>query len=340
MRRGSDPFLMLFTSGTTGEPKGVTLPLTALRAFRVYMQYGIGLRPSDSFWNIADPGWAYGLYYAVIGPLLLGQATTFQEALFSVDALCNVIEKYEITNLAGAPTAYRMLIAVGDKVPARLKGRLRVASSAGEPLNPEVARWFADELDCPLKDHYGQTEVAKVLLNYHDLVHPERPGSAGMPMPGFSLAVVDDQGNPLPPGEPGILAVDRTKSPLFFFAGYADREGQDWVGDYYLTGDTLEQGKDGAFSFVGRSDDLISSADYRIGPFDVKSCLIEHPAVLESAVVGKPDAERGHIVKAFVVLGDRHVGSDALAEELRLHVRGSPGRSCLPARNCLCVRIA
>lgn len=330
MRKGKDPCLMMFTSGTTGEPKGVVVPLTALRAFYIYMRYGIGLRPDDKFWNIADPGWAYGLYYAVIGPLLLGQTTTFQEAGFSVDAMCDVIEKYGITNLAGAPTAYRMLIAAGEKVPARLKGRLRVASSAGEPLNPEVARWFADELGCPLKDHYGQTEVAMVLMNHHDLAHPEGLGSAGLPMPGFSLAVVDDKGNPLPTGQQGILAVHRAKSPLFFFSGYVGREGQDWVGEYYLTGDTLEQGEDGAFSFVGRSDDLISSAGYRIGPFDVESCLIEHPAVLESAVVGKPDAERGHIVKAFVVLSEGHTASDALAEDLRLHVRGRLGGHAYP----------
>ena len=330
MCQGTDLSMMLFTSGTTGAPKGVGVPLNAMRANRMFMRYGLDLRPEDKFWNIADPGWAYGLYHGVIGPLLLGHATMFQEAPFSVDATCANILKHEITNLAGAPTAYRMLIAAGERVPNLLRGKLRVASSAGEPLNPEVVRWFADQLECPLKDQYGQTEIAMMLMNHHGLSHPERLGSAGLAMPGFSLAVVDDGGNPLPVGEQGILAVARSKSPLFFFPGYLGREGQDWVNDYYLTGDMVEQGEDGAFSFVGRSDDVISSAGYRIGPFDVESSLLEHPAVFESAAVGKADEERGHIVKAFIVLNDAFSPSDHLSEELRLHVRARLGAHAYP----------
>ena len=141
---------------------------------------------------------------------------------------------------------------------------------------------------------------------------------------------MDDQGRPQPNGEPGILAVDRTRSPLFFFPGYWGREGKDWVGDYYVTGDTVLQHDTGDFSFVGRSDDVISSAGYRIGPFDVESSLIEHPSVLESAVVGKPDAERGNIVKAFVVLGEGVEPTDELSEELRLHVRSRLGAHAYP----------
>jgi len=330
MRRGDDQFLMMFTSGTTGPPKGMAVPLKALLSFAAYMKFGIDLRPDDRFWNIADPGWAYGLYYAVIGPLLLGCATTLADGPFTVDGTCEIIEKLGITNFAGAPTAYRLMIAAGDAVPSAIRGRLRVASSAGEPLNPEVARWFDEQLDCPLHDHYGQTEVAMVLLNHHALKHAVRPGSAGRPMPGYSLAVLDEAGNALADGEQGILAVDRVRSSLFYFAGYSGREGEDWIGDFYLTGDTVERHEDGSYSFVGRSDDLISSAGYRIGPFDVESCLIEHPSVLESAVVGKPDAERGHIVKAFVVLNAGHDGSDELSETLRLHVRNRLGAHAYP----------
>ncbi|MEX0339893.1 MAG: AMP-binding protein [Arenibacterium sp.] len=329
-RQADDLFLMMFTSGTTGAPKGVGVPLKALRAIRVYMTCGIGLTEQDRYWNIADPGWAYGLYYAVIGPLLLGQATTFQEDGFSVEQTCALIRDLQITNFAAAPTVYRLLIAGGADVAGPLKGQLRVASSAGEPLNAEVIAWFRDHLDCPLKDHYGQTEMGMVMMNHHGLSHAERGGSAGIAMPGHSLAIVDETGQPQPANTPGILAVDREHSPLFFFPGYWGREGQDWVGKWYLTGDTVEQDQNGFFSFVGRSDDLISSAGYRIGPFDVESSLIEHRAVLESAVVGKPDKERGHIVKAFVVLGNGHEASDDLSEELRLYVRNRLGAHAYP----------
>lgn len=330
MRRGEDQMLMMFTSGTTGPPKGVAVPYAALPSFLTYMRYGIDLRPDDAYWNIADPGWAYGLYYAVIGPLITGNATILIDGAFSVQRISEVITRYDVTNLAGAPTAYRMMIAEGDAVPDVIAGRLRVASSAGEPLNPEVVRWFDEKLRCPLYDHYGQTEVAMMLINHHALSHPVRPGSAGFPMPGWSLAVVDENGAKVPQGEEGVLAIHRTKSSLFYFPGYEGREGQDWVGDYYLTGDSVEQNEDGSYSFVGRNDDLISTAGYRVGPFDVESCLLEHEAVLESGVVGKPDAERGHIVKAFVVLHGGQAASDALSEELRLHVRQRLGGHAYP----------
>lgn len=328
--RGDDLFLMLFTSGTTGAPKGVGVPLKALRAFQSYMTHGLDLRPGDRFWNIADPGWAYGLYYSAIGPLLLGSTVTFQEAGFSVEATCQIIREQNITNFAAAPTVYRMMIAAGDEVVDTLRGQLRVASSAGEPLNAEVIRWFEENVGVTLHDQYGQTEVGMVMMNHHGVEHAVRPGSAGLPMPGYRLTVVDEVGARVPNGTPGNLAVHRTASPLFFFPGYWGREGADWAGDYYLTGDTVEQHEAGDFSFVGRSDDVISSAGYRIGPFDVESSLIEHPVVLESAVVGKPDAERGHIVKAFVVLGKGGEPNDELTEELRLHVRGRLGAHAYP----------
>ena len=140
-----------------------------------------------------------------------------------------------------------------------------------------------------------------VLCNHHGLRHPIHPGSAGLPVPGFRLAVVDEEGEKVSPGAPGILAVDRKRSPLFWFQGYWQQEPR-WVGDYHLTGDTVEQNADGSISFVGRTDDIITSSGYRIGPYDVESALIEHPAVAEAAVVGKPDPERTELVKAFVVL--------------------------------------
>lgn len=321
LRTGDDPFLMLFTSGTTGLAKGVVVPLKALLSFQVYMQQAVGLRPEDRFWNIADPGWAYGLYYAVTGPLLLGQATTFYEGPFTVDSTYRVIQKYGITNLAGAPTAFRLLIAAGPDAAKPVKGQLRVVSSAGEALNPEVVRWFREHLDTTIHDHYGQTEVGMVLANHHALRHPVHLGAAGLALPGYRLAVVDEQGREVPQGSPGTLAVDRLRSPLFWFPGYWQQAKPSWVGDCHFTGDTVEQNADGTISFIGRGDDIITSSGYRIGPFDVESALIEHAAVAESAVVGKPDPERTELVKAFVVLRPGYEPSPQLAEELQQLVK-------------------
>ena len=321
MLRGGDPFVILFTSGTTGSPKGVRWPLNLLLPTATYMRDAIELRPEDRFWNVADPGWAYGMIYAVTGPLLLGHATTFFEGGFSVDAALRVIAGQRITNLAAAPTVYRLMMAAGDAAMAPVAGQLRVASSAGEPLNPEVVRWAERVLRVPLYDHYGQTETLMTVNNYHSLRHAVKLGAAGLAMPGFSLAVLDEELRPVPPDTPGILAIHRGKSPLFFFDGYWNAETPSFQGEWYLTGDTMQQDAEGHFFFVGRDDDIITSAGYRIGPFDVESVIIEHPAVAEVAVVGKPDPERTEIVKAFVVLRPGIEPSGALKTELQQMVR-------------------
>ncbi|GAA0601899.1 AMP-binding protein [Caenispirillum bisanense] len=322
MRSGEDPFLMMFTSGTTGLPKGVAVPLKAMVAFYEYMRFSVDLRPDDRYWNIADPGWAYGLYYAVTGPLMMGHATTLYDGPFTVDGTYKVILDNGITNLAGAPTAYRLLMGAGKEPAAPVKGKLRVVSSAGEPLNPEVIRWFDDALGCPIYDHYGQTEMGMAVCNHHALLHPVEAGSAGVPLPGFAIGVLDEETlAELPPHKPGILAIRRPASPGFWFQGYWQQETKSFRGDWYLTGDTVELNEDGSIAFVGRSDDIITSSGYRIGPFDVESALIEHPAVAETAVIGKPDPERTEIVKAFVVLRKGHEGTPALAEELQMLVK-------------------
>lgn len=321
MRRGDDPFLLMFTSGTTGLAKPLQVPLKAIVAFVSYMREAVGLRAEDRFWNLADPGWAYGLYYAVTGPLALGHATTFYEGAFSVESTCRVIREYGITNLAGSPTAYRLLLAARNEVESTIKGQLRAVSSAGEPLTPEVIRWFADGLGCTIHDHYGQTELGMVLCNHHELQHPVRLGAAGFAMPGHRVVVLDERQRELPPGQPGILALDMARSPLFWFPGYRGMATKAFVGDYYLSGDTVELNDDGSISFVGRADDVITTSGYRVGPFDVESALIEHPAVIEAAVIGKPDPERTERVKAFVVLHAGHAADDALAEALQQYVR-------------------
>ena len=214
-----------------------------------------------------------------------------------------------------------MLIAAGQAFAEPIKGRLRVVSSAGEPLNPEVIRWFAEPLQVTIHDHYGQTELGMVLCNHHGLRHPVHLGSAGFAIPGHRIVVLDEQQHELPPGQPGILAVDREQSPLCWFGGYHGVQTKAFVGKYYLSGDTVELNQDGSISFVGRSDDVITTSGYRVGPFDVESALIEHPAVIEAAVVGKPDPERTELIKAFVVLASGVEGTPELAENLRQHVR-------------------
>lgn len=316
-----DPFLLMFTSGTTGLAKPLEVPLKALIAFGRYMQDAVGLTADDAFWNIADPGWAYGLYYAIIGPLLLGHATLFYEGGFSIDSLCQIAQDYQITNLAGAPTAFRLMMAADQQQMSRLKGQFRRVSSAGEPLNPEVIRWFKQVLDVPIFDHYGQTEVGMVVCNHHRLTHPVRAGSAGFASPGYHIAIVDEQGQALGVDTPGILAIDLDKSPLMWFGGYQETRKSPFAGHYYLTGDTAEIHADGSMSFVGRSDDVITTSGYRIGPFDVESALLEHDAVIEAAVVGVPDPERTEVIKAFIILAPNYKENDQLAEQLSQFVK-------------------
>jgi acetyl-CoA synthetase len=297
------------------------VPIRAIAAFKRYLLDGVGLTGEDRFWNLADPGWAYGLYYAVVGPLALGFTTTFYDGPFAVESTYETIKTLGITSLAGSPTAYRIMMAAGADAAAAVRGKLRTVSSAGEPLNPEIIRWFAEHLDAPILDHYGQTELGIVLCNHHGIAHPVRIGSAGVAAPGHRLAVVSDELKELGPGEPGILALDRSRSPLMWFGGYLGRETSAFADNWYLTGDTCELNDDGSISFVGRSDDVITTSGYRVGPFDVESALLEHEAVLESAVIGKPDPERTEIIKAFVVLNAGYDPDASLAEALQFHVK-------------------
>jgi acetyl-CoA synthetase len=333
---GDDLLILIYTSGTTGHPKGVEVPLRALASFEAYMRFGLDVRPDDAFWNVADPGWAYGLYYALIGPLLIGHATLFYNAPFDAEAIVRMITKHGVTNLAAAPTVYRALRAAGQPAPGASL-RLRAASSAGEPLNPDVIAWSEATLGVPIHDQYGQTEHGMVVNNHHatDLAGDIRPGSMGRAMPGFRPVVVDAEGRELGSGQEGQLAIDWRASPLYWFRGYykdPERTAERFTPDgrYYLTGDAASVDADGHVFFSGRDDDLITSAGYRIGPFEVESALIGHPAVAEAAAVGKPDELRGEVVKAFVVLKPGHNGSDELAAELRQFVKANLSAHAYP----------
>ena len=319
------PFLQMFTSGTVGKSKGVSVPLSALSAFYLYMRYAIDLRADDSYWNMADPGWAYGLYYAITGPLLMGVTTYFNESGFDAANTRDFMVRHKITNLASSPTAFRMMKSSGvfgsaqDDANAKLS--LRCANSAGETLNTEVVNWVETYLNCKICDQYGQTETGMTCCEHHALAHECPVGSMGMALPGHTLVVLDDDMQVLPDGEQGQLAVVVSESPAFYFRGYSWNEKDAFADDYYLTGDVVERHSDGSYWFSGRDDDIIITAGYRVGPTDVENTVLEHEAVAESAAVGVPDEVRGHTIKSYVVLKDGIVGTDEIAKEIQDLVR-------------------
>ena len=323
------PFLQMFTSGTVGKSKGVSVPLSALSAFYLYMRYAIDLRDDDNYWNMADPGWAYGLYYAITGPLLLGVTTYFNEAGFDAVNTRDFMVRHKITNLASSPTAFRMMKSSGvfegaqnaSDNNAENQLSLRCANSAGETLNTEVVNWVETYLNCQVKDQYGQTETGMTCCAHHALTHDCPVGSMGMALPGHTLVVLDDDMNVLPDGEQGQLAVVVSQSPAFFFGGYSWNEKQAFADDYYLTGDVVERHSDGSYWFSGRDDDIIITAGYRVGPTDVENTVLEHPAVAESAAVGVPDEVRGHTIKSYVVLKEGIEGTDEIAKQIQDLVR-------------------
>ncbi|MFW2176520.1 MULTISPECIES: AMP-binding protein [unclassified Moraxella] len=318
MLTGEEPFLQMFTSGTVGKSKGVAVPLKALTAFYLYMVDAVGLTDEDNFWNMADPGWAYGLYYAITGPLLLGATTHFNEAGFNAQHTLDFIKNHKITNLAASPTAFRMMKSSGvfDKKADELPLLTRI-SSAGETLNTEVVTWINDNLDAVILDHYGQTELGMACCCHHILEHDKPIGSMGVPLAGYRLAVLDENHNEVANGVEGQLAVDVVNSPSLFFQGYTWNEKNPFENGYYLTGDMVEKHDDGTFWFSGRDDDIITTAGYRVGPTDVENTVMEHEAVVETAAIGVPDEIRGHVIKSYVVLKDGYSGSDELAKEIQ-----------------------
>ena len=330
LRSFDDDFLMMFTSGTTGLAKSVPVPLKAVLAFKGYMQHAVDLREDDSFWNLADPGWAYGLYYGITGPLSLGHSIIMDERAFSVDHAVEVIKKYRVSNLTGSPTAFRMFFGFKEKFDPSIKTHLRAVSSAGEPLTPEVIHWFNNDLNVNIYDQYGQTELGMVIANHHALEHEKKVGSAGFANPGHRFAVLDANHQEVKCGEIGTLAIDFSQSPLTWFKGYGGNNRKSFVGQYYLTGDTVKLNEIGGIDFVGRADDVITTSGYRVGPFDVESTLLECVEVLESAVIGKPDPERTEVVKAFVVLKPQHKASKELDSKLQAYVRSRLSKHAYP----------
>jgi acetyl-CoA synthetase/medium-chain acyl-CoA synthetase len=316
--RASDPALVYYTSGTTGPPKAVLHDHAWTFAQRYTALHWLGLRGDDRVWTTSDTGWAKAAYSVLFGPWSVGAEVCLYHGRFEPRRELELLAAFAPQVFCAPPTEFRLLV---KEDLARLAfPSLREVVSAGEPLNPEVIRAFREHTGLTIRDGYGQTETILLIGNLPGM--PVRPGSMGLPSTGHRVAVIDPSGEPLPPGEVGDVALHG--DPPSLFRGYwkdPDATARCRRGPWYVTGDRAFRDADGWFWFVGRADDVIISAGYRIGPFEVESALVEHPDVLEAAAVAAPDPDRGDIVKAYVVLRPGVQGDAALARRLQEHVK-------------------
>lgn len=323
--KSSDPSLIYFTSGTVGYPKMVlhTHASYPIGHTRVTGRYWLDLTPDDLHWNLSETGWAKFAWSNFFGPWGNGAAIFIQDARgkFNAKETLEMLVRYPISTFCAPPTAYRLLVQ--ENLADYRFSALRHCVGAGEPLNPEVIDAWQKATGLTIYDGYGQTETVLLCGNFP--TEEVRPGSMGKPSPGFDVAVIDNDGVEVGPNQEGDIAVRvKPERPLGMFQEYwrnPDAMAQSFKGDWYLTGDRAYRDADGYFWFVGRADDVIISAGYRIGPFEVESALVEHPAVIESAVVASPDSVRGEIVKAFVILAPGYLPSEVMVVELQEHVK-------------------
>jgi len=318
--RRDEPAFLVYTSGTTKDPKGVLHAHAYTYAKRMQAELWLDARRDDLVWCSAGTGWAKSLWNVLLGPWSCGSAIVLHEGAFEPTERMNLLERLGVTVLCQAPTEYR-LEAKLEGLGTRWKlERLRHAVSAGEPLNPEVIKVFKDAYGITIYDGYGQTENSLIVANLPGMI--VRPGSMGKPTPGHDVQIVDEDGNICAEGVVGDIAL-KDRPPTLFVEYYKNPQetANAFRGSYYLTGDRATRDADGYLWFVGRADDVISSAGYRIGPFEVESALLTHPAVKESAVVGSPDPDRGNIVKAFVVLREGYAATPQLIGELQEHCK-------------------
>ncbi|KHT62983.1 acetyl-CoA synthetase [Photobacterium gaetbulicola] len=331
-----DTALLHFTSGTTGKPKGVRHVHQAVEHHLLSAFYALDLKPTDTYWCTADPGWVTGTTYGIIAPLCLGVTMIVDEAEFDAERWYKILQDQHVTVWYTAPTAIRMLMKAGDTLPSQFDlTALRFMASVGEPLNPEAVEWSNRVLRMPFHDNWWQTETGGIMIaNYPS--EPIKPGSMGQPLPGIEAAIIIDneQGQLVEASTPmtiGELAIKAGWPSMFRgYLNQAEKYAQCFSGEWYLSGDLAMKDEDGYFWFVGRKDDLIKSSGHLIGPFEVESVLMEHPAVAEVGVIGIPDPVAGQLVKAFVALKPGVRADDELRQTLLGLARKELGAAVAP----------
>jgi len=320
-----DPALIIYTSGTTGPPKG------ALKPHRVLIgnvpgfvhSHDLFPQPGDLFWSPADWAWTGGLMDALLPAWVFGVPILGYRGRFDAEKAYYLLEKYGVRNSFLFPTALKLMMKAEPAPLKKYSLNLRSVMSAGESVGVTVIEWAREQLGVTINEMFGQTEINYVVGNCQ-AAWPVKPGSIGRPYPGHEVAVIDEKGGEVPRGELGEIAVKRNDDPVFFLEYWKNPQAtkDKFIGDWGCTGDQGRMDEDGYLWYQGRSDDVIKSAGYRIGPAEIESCLVKHAAVANAAVIGKPDAARGAIVKAFIVLQPGHTPSQGLVEQIQAHVRG------------------
>ncbi|MFC0473233.1 acetate--CoA ligase [Halalkalibacter kiskunsagensis] len=318
-----DGLILHYTSGSTGKPKGVLHVHNAMIQHYQTAKWVLDLKDDDVYWCTADPGWVTGTSYGIFGPWLVGVSNVIRGGRFSPQDWYETLERYQVSVWYSAPTAFRMLMSAGDEVVKKYDlSNLRHMLSVGEPLNPEVVRWGKKVFDLRIHDTWWMTETgAQVICNYPAM--EVRPGSMGKPIPGIKAAIIDDKGNELPPNRMGNLAIEKGWPSMMRSVWKNEEKYNSYfeIDGWYVSGDSAYMDEDGYFWFQGRIDDVIMTSGERVGPFEVESKLVEHPAVAEAGVIGKPDPVRGEIIKAFVALRDGYEITEELKEDIRNFVK-------------------
>lgn len=318
-----DGYLLHYTSGSTGTPKGVLHVHEAMIQQYQTGKWVLDLQEEDIYWCTADPGWVTGTVYGIFAPWLNGATNVIVGGRFSPESWYGTIEQLGVNVWYSAPTAFRMLMGAGDEMAAKYDlTSLRHVLSVGEPLNPEVIRWGHKVFNKRIHDTWWMTETGSQLIcNYPCM--DIKPGSMGKPIPGVEAAIVDNQGNELPPYRMGNLAIKKGWPSMMHTIWNNPEKYESYFmpGGWYVSGDSAYMDDEGYFWFQGRVDDVIMTSGERVGPFEVESKLVEHPAIAEAGVIGKPDPVRGEIIKAFIALREGFEPSDKLKDEIRLFVK-------------------